>query len=92
MKTKGMVSEAMLLKSIGHPIRLNIVKVLLEEESCVKNIWGCLDVPQATVSQHLAVLRSRGIVVAQRNGATVWYSVRDPRVKGIIAALKGEVL
>lgn len=89
MKTKEIVNEAMLLKSIGHPIRLNIVKVLLEQESCVKNIWGCLDIPQATVSQHLAILRSRGIVAAHRNGATVWYSVKDPRVARIVTALKG---
>lgn len=90
MELKDFAKEADLLKTLGHSIRLNIINVLLEEDACVKNIWGCLDIPQATVSQHLAILKSKGIVMAHREGVTVRYSVRDPRMKKIIEALKGE--
>ncbi|UCC66747.1 MAG: winged helix-turn-helix transcriptional regulator [Deltaproteobacteria bacterium] len=88
MELKDFAKEADLLKTLGHSIRLNIINVLLEEDACVKNIWGCLDIPQATVSQHLAILKSKGIVMAHREGVTVRYSVRDPRMKKIIEALK----
>ena len=88
MELKDFAKEADLLKTLGHSIRLNIINVLLEEDACVKNIWGCLDIPQATVSQHLAILKNKGIVMAHREGVTVRYSVRDPRMKKIIEALK----
>ncbi len=91
MELKDFAKEADLLRTIGHPIRLNILTVLLEEDACVKNIWGCLDIPQATVSQHLAILKNKGIVMAQREGVMVRYSVTDHRVGKIIEALKGKV-
>ncbi len=81
---------AELLKTMGHPIRLRILELLLNEEACVKNIWGCLELPQATVSQHLAILRSKGLVACERQGNMVRYFVSDPRVKGVLEALKGE--
>ncbi|RLB05798.1 MAG: ArsR family transcriptional regulator [Deltaproteobacteria bacterium] len=90
MELRDFAKEADLLKTLGHPIRLNILNVLLGEDACVKNIWGCLEIPQATVSQHLAILKSKGIVMAQREGVMVRYSVTDPRVRRIIEALKEE--
>lgn len=90
MELKDFAKEADLLRTLGHPIRLNIINVLLEEDACVKNIWGCLDIPQATVSQHLAIMKSKGIVMAHREGVMVRYSVTDPRMKKIVEALKEE--
>jgi len=78
-----------LLKTMGHPVRLRILELLLNEEACVKNIWSCLELPQATVSQHLAILRNRGLVGCERQGNMVRYFVSDPRVKGVLDALKG---
>lgn len=80
---------AELLKAMAHPIRLRILERLLEDEACVKDIWSCLDLPQAVVSQHLSVLRSRRIVGCQREGNMVRYFVEDPRVKEILRILKG---
>lgn len=79
-----------LLKAMAHPIRLRILQRLMEDEACVKDIWSCLDLPQAVVSQHLSVLRNRGIVGYQREGNTVRYFIQDPRVKGILSVLKGK--
>ncbi|MBW2038876.1 MAG: winged helix-turn-helix transcriptional regulator [Deltaproteobacteria bacterium] len=90
MELKDFAKEADLLKTLGHPIRLNILSVLLEEDACVKNIWGGLDIPQATVSQHLAILKNKRIVMAHREGVMVRYSVTDPRMRKIIEALKEE--
>jgi len=80
--------RAELLRAMGHPLRLQILELLLNDDACVKNIWSCLEIPQAKASQHLAILRNKGIVSARREGAMIRYCVSDPRVKGIMEALR----
>jgi ArsR family transcriptional regulator len=87
MKEEGWAD---LLKALAHPVRLRIVERLMEDESCVKDIWSCLDLPQAVVSQHLSVLRSKNIVGFEREGNKVRYYVKDERVKEIVKILKKE--
>lgn len=80
-------SEAEVLKVLGHPIRLKIVAGLCTRECNVKHIWECLGLPQATVSQHLALLKSKGIIEGTRDGVEVHYSVVHPLAKKIIDIL-----
>ena len=80
-------TEAEILKIMGHPIRLKIVAGLCNQECNVKQIWECLGLPQATVSQHLALLKNKGIIEGKRDGAKVHYSVVHPLAKKIIIAL-----
>ena len=83
------VKEAELLKVLGHPIRFKIVAGLLEKaDCCVKEMWECLEMPQATVSQHLTLLKHKGVVESYREGVHVRYKVVDKRVEGILKALK----
>jgi len=79
--------EAEILKVIGHPIRLKIVAGLCTQECNVKHIWECLGLPQATVSQHLALLKNKGIIEGKREGVEVHYRVVHPLAKKIISAL-----
>ena len=79
--------EAEILKVLGHPIRLKIVAGLCTQECNVKHIWECLGLPQATVSQHLALLKNKGIIEGKRDGVEVYYSVVHPLAKKIIALL-----
>jgi len=79
--------EAGVLKVLGHPIRLKIVAGLCTQECNVKHIWECLNLPQATVSQHLALLKHKGIIEGKREGVEVRYSVIHPLAKKIIASL-----
>ena len=80
-------AEAEVLKVLGHPIRLKIVAGLCTQECNVKHIWECLGLPQATVSQHLALLKHKGIIEGKREGVEVHYSVIHPLAKKIIATL-----
>jgi len=80
-------AEAEVLKVLGHPIRLKIVAGLCTRECNVKHIWECLGLPQATVSQHLALLKNKGIIEGKREGVEVHYSVIHPLAKKIIASL-----
>lgn len=80
-------SEAEVLKVLGHPIRLKIVAGLCTRECNVKHIWECLGLPQATVSQHLALLKHKGIIEGKREGVEVHYSVIHPLAKKLVQSL-----
>jgi ArsR family transcriptional regulator len=80
-------TEAEILKVLGHPIRLKIVAGLCARECNVKHIWECLGLPQATVSQHLALLKHKGIIEGKRDGVEVHYSVVSPLARKIITTL-----
>ena len=82
--------EAEMLKAISHPVRLKIVAGLVESECCVKDIWECLDLPQPVVSQHLSILRNKGIVSTERNGNRTLYNVSNDLVKNIVASCMKE--
>jgi len=80
--------KADLIKGLAHPIRLCIVKGLMEQEGCnVSKMQSCIDIPQSTLSQHLAKLRNLGILEGQRNGVEVNYYVVSEDAKKIIEAL-----
>jgi ArsR family transcriptional regulator len=86
-KSRSFDSEAEIFKVLGHPIRLKIVAGLCAQECNVKHIWECLELPQATVSQHLALMKNKGIIEGKRDGVEVHYTVVHPLAKKIIAML-----
>lgn len=80
-----LVEKAEMLKTIAHPVRLCILAMLIkEQESNVTDIQCCLDVPQPTVSQHLAKLKSAGILSSERNGTVIIYKIKNEEVKHIV--------
>ena len=80
--------QADMLKAISHPVRLCIIHGLLNEPGCnVSKITGCLDMPQSTVSQHLAKLKSAGIVEGVRNGLEVNYFVTNEDAIKVVGCL-----
>ena len=90
MKVDKLILEekAEILKALGHPIRLCIVKGLIEQgENNVSYIQDCLDVPQSTLSQHLAKLKSAGIIENERKGTEVYYRVSNLEAKRIIETI-----
>ena len=77
-----------ILKVLAHPVRLCIVRGLIEKGNCnVSHMQDCLQTPQSTISQHLQKLRSAGIVSGNRNGVEIQYSICDERVKSIVKAI-----
>jgi len=83
-KNRSFDNEAEVCKVLGHPVRLKIVAGLCSQECNVKHIWECLGLPQATVSQHLALLKNKGIIEGKREGVEVHYSVIHPLAKQIV--------
>jgi len=74
------VFKAEFFKALAHPVRIRLLEVLRRGERSVQELQAALDLDQSTVSQQLAVLRAKHVVVARKEGTTVRYAVRDPRV------------
>lgn len=80
--------KAALLKALSNPVRLCIVKELLQREVCnVSSMQNCLQLSQSTVSQHLGRLRDMGIIKGERKGTEVHYSVLNEEAGNIVRAL-----
>ncbi len=80
-------ADALIIKSLGHPVRLRILTMLDRQECNVKNLWECLCMEQCVVSQHLALLKHHGIIVGRRNGSEVIYSIVNPLAQKIVDVL-----
>ncbi len=86
-KMQNFDREAEILKVLGHPVRLKIVAGLMSQSCNVKKIWECLGLPQATVSQHLALLKNKGIIEGRRDGVEVYYHVICDEARRVVGAL-----
>lgn len=85
---EDLASKAELLKTLAHPVRLCIVKGLAGKRECnVSFMQHCLNMPQSTISQHLAKLRSCGIIKGKRVGVEVYYKLVNPFAERLINAL-----
>ena len=72
---KGHKQVANLMKALAHPIRLQLLEVLMVEgEACVCHLEARLNQRQAYISQHLAKLREVGLVTDHRDGLNVFYA------------------
>lgn len=69
--------KADFFKALAHPMRIRILELLREGPLSVGQLQEAIGTPASSVSQQLAVLRSRNIVVTERRGTTVIYAVRD---------------
>ena len=77
------------LKTLGHPARLQILEVLAAEgEACVCHLEWRLGYRQAYLSQHLARLREAGLVNDHRDGLNIYYSLVTPDLRALLASLK----
>ena len=79
--------KALLLRTLGHPVRLRIAAGLAGRCSCVREIWESLEMPQAVVSQHLKVMKENGILEARREGTRVCYSLKSQALADLIKVL-----
>jgi DNA-binding transcriptional ArsR family regulator len=77
-----------LCKALNDPKRLMLLYALAQGPRSVGTLAAQLAAPQANVSQHLALLRERGLVVAERRGPNVIYSLRYPELVDVVDALR----
>ncbi len=83
--------HADLCKTLGSPVRIEILQSLRDGEKTVGQIGQRLGLRQANVSQHLAVMRSRHIVITRKEGTNVYYAIANPKFMEACSLIK-EVL
>lgn len=71
---------AELLKAVGHPVRLRIVELLEGGEKCVGDIVQTIGGKQAVTSQHLNMMKDKGVLSSRRDGAKVYYRIENRNV------------
>jgi len=80
--------KAGVFQALAHPTRIAIIELLGNRELSAGDLIEELGMEQANVSQHLAVLRSRQLVVNRKAGNQVFYSVRDPMLLEVLALMR----
>ncbi len=72
--------QAEVCKILTNAKRLEIIHVLKEGEKTVTELVNILGIPKANVSQHLSILKQRGILKARREGVNIYYRISNPKV------------
>jgi len=75
---------AEILKVVAHPTRLRIVAVLEEGEKTVGQIVALTGARQAVISQHLNLMRDKGVLARRRQGARVFYRIENENVISVL--------
>lgn len=92
LPTPLLETTARMLRCLGHPVRLRILDLLeRRSEATVSEIHDALDLEQAVCSQHLGLMRDKGILARRKDGVNVLYSLGDPRALKVLACLRGSV-
>jgi DNA-binding transcriptional ArsR family regulator len=81
-------AKAEFFKTLGHPARIRVLELLSEREHAVAELLVEVGIEATSMSQQLAVLRRAGLVVARKQGSTVYYSLTSPRVAELLAVAR----
>lgn len=81
-------AKAEFFKTLGHPARIRVLELLAEREHAVAELLGEVAIEATSMSQQLAVLRRAGLVVARKEGSTVYYSLTSPRVAELLTVAR----
>lgn len=72
--------QAEFCKGMAHSKRIHILRILKNGEKTVSELAKLTNLPQANVSQHLALLRQFGLLTTRREGTSIYYSISDHRI------------
>ena len=76
------------LKAMSHPLRLKILCTLCDKEISVQDIVERVGTSQSNISQHLAILRDKGILASRKDANRVYYRVGDGRTLQLISMMR----
>ncbi len=81
-------TAARALKAISHPLRLKILCVLGPDEVCVQDIVEAVGTSQSNISQHLGILRDKGVLQTRKDANRVFYRVADQRTLQLVVMMR----
>lgn len=82
-----MEARAVVVKALAHPTRLAVVHELGKGERCVGDLQALVDCDLSTMSKHLSILRSVGIVQTDKRGVQVFYRLSLPCLTKLFACI-----
>jgi len=82
------IAKADLFRSLGHPVRIRILELLVDGEKQVSALLEQIGIEPSSLSQHLKVLKHTGLVVSSRRGNGVSYRITDPSVGEFLASAR----
>lgn len=88
MKKQDISTIAALLKSMAHPIRLEILCRLREDELTVADLQSTVQTTNANLSQHLAILRNQGLITCRREANFMYNRISDARIVALMNSLQ----
>ena len=84
MNMAALEKAAECLRTIAHPCRLRIIEILLNEERSVGELAEACGIPSHMASEHLRLLKDRGLLRSRRDGRKIYYEVAEPALAMIM--------
>jgi len=75
------------LRTIAHPCRLRMIQVLLQEECSVGELAELCGIPSHMASEHLRLLKDRGLLGSRREGRKIFYNIAEPALASIMTCV-----
>ncbi len=87
-KDEDILQASLAMKAIAHPLRLKILCVLADNELSVQDIVDNVGTSQSNISQHLAILRDKGVLATRKDANRVFYRIGDPRTVKLVGMMR----
>ena len=87
-RDEDILQASLAIKSIAHPLRLKILCVLGSKEISVQEIVDDVGTSQSNISQHLAILRDKGVLCTRKDANRVYYRISDQRTLKLVELMR----
>jgi ArsR family transcriptional regulator len=87
-KDEDILRASLAIKAIAHPLRLKILCMLGDKEVNVQDIVADVGTSQSNISQHLAILRDKGVLVTRKDANRVYYRISDSRTIKLVGMMR----
>lgn len=84
-KSENIEQAALAMQAMSHPMRIKILCLLSSGELIVQEIVDAVGTTQSNISQHLRILKARGIINGRRDGTKMYYAIGDTRILKMIS-------
>jgi ArsR family transcriptional regulator, zinc-responsive transcriptional repressor len=76
------------LKTMGHPVRLRIVDILMHGEYSVRDVAAICAMRENQVCEHMRLMQACGLLTSERRGRAVYYTVASPQLPSLLKCIK----
>lgn len=87
-RDEDILQASLAMKAIAHPLRLKILCVLGSKEVSVQDIVADVGTTQSNISQHLAILRDKGVLSTRKDANRVYYRIGNPRTLKLVEMMR----